>query len=137
MVPLRRVVAVTAGLIGTGAIAGALAGGIAFTFSLLVTPPLGVPSLAEFLQLFLFAGLFGAPLGAVTAPVLAWLLLRRVPLGQMFVMCAVGTMIGGVVGWFASMGGGNVAVNSLVGAFLGCLLTAIALRHRVARHHLT
>jgi len=55
----------------------------------------------------------------------------------MFVMCAVGTMIGGVVGWFASMGGGNVAVNSLVGAFLGCLLTAIALRHRVARHHLT
>lgn len=126
---LRRIVAVTAGLIITGAVAGGIAGGSALSFCIWLTLPLGPPGLGW----FALGGILGAALGAVTAPILAWLLLRQVPLGRMFVVCAVGTMLGGVVGWFATPRGGDPALISLVEAFLGCLMMAIVLRYRVHR----
>jgi hypothetical protein len=58
--------------------------------------------------------LFGAPLGAVTAPLFSWLFLRRVPLGRMFLWCSIGTAIGG-------------AAFEITGAFHSCLTTAIIL----------
>jgi hypothetical protein len=129
---VRRILAVTAGLIITGAVAGGVAGESALTFCIiLVTSP--VPRLSGLMDWFAFGGILGAVLGGVTAPILAWLLLRQVPLGRMFAVCAVGTMMGGVVGWFATPRSGDIVLIPLIGAFLGCLLTAIALRYRV--HH--
>ncbi|SRR5258705_6384701 len=126
---LRRIVAVTAGLIVTGAVAGGIAGGGALSFCLWLTSPLDPPGLGW----FAFGGILGAALGGVTAPILAWLLLRQVPLGRMFVVCAVGTMLGGVVGWFATPRSGDIALIPLIGAFVGCLMMVIVLRYRVYR----
>lgn len=120
-----RIAAVTLGLMGAGAIFGALAGAIALGVSLLVTendaPLFGL----------VFGAWFGAPLGAVTAPVIGWLGLRRVPLGRMFLESAVGTTIGGIVGWVAATASGTEVVNGLAGAFIGCLAAAVRLRYCV------
>lgn len=124
-----RIVVVTIGLVGAGIVFGALAGGTAF--SLVVVLADGRIST----ELFEIGAIFGAPLGAITAPLLAWILLRRVPLGRMFLVCSVGTASGGVVGWFATGAGGNIILNPIGGAFIGCVVAAIALWHR-ARVHL-
>lgn len=124
MARLGRIVVVTIGLVGAGIVFGALAGGTAFAL-------VGVLAGARIsVELFWVGALFGAPLGAVTAPLLAWLLLRRIPLGRMFLVCSVGTAIGGVIGWFATSAGGDIILNSLGGAFTGCAIAAIALWHR-------
>jgi hypothetical protein len=120
-----RIALVTIGLIGAGIVFGASAGGTAFTaVGLLAGERISS-------EAFGIGAIFGAPLGAITAPLLSWLLLRRVPLGRMFVICSIGAAIGGMVGWFATSAGGNIMVNPLVGAFIGCLIAAIALHSRV------
>ena len=119
----RRVVAVTLGLVGAGAVLGALAGGVALAFSLLITnPDLSGSGLV-------FGAFLGAPLGAITAPVLAWLFLRRVPLGRMFAVSVAGTAIGGVIGWFTTTAGEGLGYNGLAGAFIGCVVASITLRY--------
>ncbi len=127
MTRVSRVVAVTIGLLGAGFFFGAIAGGTSFAL-------VGILSGEEIsIEVFEIGAKFGAPLGAITAPMLSWLLLRHVPLGKMFLVCSIGTAIGGVVGWFASLAGGNIIFNPLFGAFAGCVIAAIALRSRV-RH---
>jgi hypothetical protein len=94
MVPARRVAAVTtvtAGLVVAGAAFGAAAGAAALTVAVLITE--------HEVAGFWLGALIGAPLGAIMAPVLAWGLLRRVPLGKMFAWCATGTVVGGLIGW--------------------------------------
>jgi hypothetical protein len=115
-----------------GAVFGALAGAVAFTFSILITAPLVIPDLGFVIDGFLVGAIFGAPLGALTAPAIAWLLLRHIPLGRAFLGSAAGTVIGGVVGWMTTTSG-DIALNSLVSAFIGCVVTAIALRYRAHR----
>ena len=124
MTRLSRIVVVTIGLVCAGIVSGALAGGTAF--ALVVVLADGRIST----ELFEIGAIFGAPLGAIVAPLLAWLLLRRVPLGRMFLVCSVGTAIGGVVGWFATGAGGDIILNPIGGAFIGCVVAAIALWHR-------
>jgi hypothetical protein len=124
MVSVPRVAAVTLGLAGAGAVSGALAGGVALAFSLLITMP-GLSASG-----LLFGALLGAPLGAITAPVLAWLLLRRVPLSRMFAGFVSGTTIGGVVGWFTTTSRGALGENGLAGAFIGCIIAGVLLRYR-------
>jgi hypothetical protein len=116
-------VLVTIGLVGAGIVFGALAGGTAFALVGLLAGRIST-------ELFWVGAFFGAPLGAVTAPLLSWLLLRRVPLGRMFLVCSVGTAIGGVVGWFATSASGDIIFNPLAGAFIGCLIAAIALWYK-------
>jgi hypothetical protein len=119
-----RITVVTIGLVAAGIVFGALAGGIAFaTVGVLAGERITIDA-------FWIGAVFGAPLGALTAPMLSWLLLRHVPLGRMFLVCSVGTAIGGVVGWFAAAAGGNIILNPLAGAFIGCVIAAIALWHR-------
>jgi hypothetical protein len=120
-----RIAVVTIGLVAAGIVFGALAGGIAFATVVVLTGE------RITIDAFWVGAVFGAPLGAVTAPLLSWLLLRHVPLGRMFLVCSVGTAIGGVVGWFATSDGGDIMLNPLVGAFVGCVIAAIALRYRV------
>src|SRR5712691_2966765 len=83
---LRRIAGLTVGLMGAGAVCGALAGAAALIISLwLEHDPWSF-------DLGLVVGpIFGAPIGAITAPILAWLLLRRVALGEMFVRLSAGT----------------------------------------------
>ena len=121
-----RIVGVTLGLVGAGLIFGALAGGAAFAA---VTALAGEKLSGE---AFAIGAFFGAPLGAVTAPLLSWLLLRHVPIGRMFMVCSIGTAIGGIAGWFATTTG-DIVLNSLGGAFLGCVMAALVLRLRLQR----
>ena len=118
-----RIVLVTLGLVVAGILFGAIAGGTAFT---LVTLLEGEGHLSD---AFWVGAVFGAPLGAITAPVLSWLLLRRVPFGRMFLACSVGTAIGGMIGWF-TMGSGDILLHPLGGALAGCVVAAIALTVR-------
>lgn len=115
---------VTLGLVGAGIVFGALAGGTAFALVVLLAS--GRISTA----LFEIGAVFGAPLGGIIAPLLAWVLLRRVPLGQMFLVCSVATAIGGVAGWFAAAAGGDIILSPIAGALIGCVVAAIALWHR-------
>jgi hypothetical protein len=122
-----RITIVTIGLVTAGIVFGALAGGTAFATVGVISGE-GIT-----FDAFWVGAAFGAPLGALTAPMLSWLLLRHVPLGKMFLVCSIGTAIGGVVGWFATAAGGDIMLNPLVGAFVGCVIGAITLRARV-RH---
>lgn len=117
MVPARRVVGVTIGLAGAGTVVGGIAGAVSLAMAALVSD--GVVHGPE----LLVGAFFGAPLGAVFAPTLAWLLLRRVPLGKMFLWCAAGTALGGLGGWILS------PVLGLPGAVAGCVLASLALWH--------
>lgn len=118
-----RIVLVTLGLMLAGAVFGAIAGGAALQLVFLISgDPLTVDA-------FVIGGFFGAPLGAITAPLLSWLLLRRVSLGRMFLVCSCGAAIGGVVGWFL-IGLRWDLVGPLAGAFVGCALSALILSSR-------
>jgi hypothetical protein len=125
MTRVGRIVALTIGLVGAGLMFGAIAGGTSFALVGVLTGE------AISIEPFEIGAIFGAPLGAITAPILSWLLLRHVPLGKMFLVCSVGAALGGIVGWFATTAGGNIMLNPLVGAFVGCVIAAIALRSRV------
>jgi hypothetical protein len=127
MSQVGRIAAVTIGLVGAGIFFGAIAGGTSFALVGLLSGE------AISLEVFEIGAIFGAPLGAITAPLLSWLLLRHVSLGKMFLVCSVGTALGGIVGWFASTAGGDIMLNPLVGAFVGCAIAATALRYRVRR----
>ena len=117
-----RIALVTTGLMAAGALFGAIAGAIALTVSLAMF------RMESLLVVAYLGALFGAPIGAIAAPILAWLLLRRVPLGRMFAGCAAGTIVGGVIGFMLTPVVDNLFVPGLFGALLGCLVVAIYLR---------
>ncbi len=119
-----RILAVTLGLVAVGAVLGALAGAVALAIGLLITEG----AMAELFVLN-FTALIGAAVGAITAPVLAWLFLRHVSLGRMFVGASGGTVLGGVIGWIAPLAGNQIE-SALIGAFTGCLLAAASLRRQ-------
>lgn len=117
-----RVLAVTGGLIVTGMVVGALCAMVAFP---LIFLPLGLsPDVSES-ALFAIAALFGAIIGGVMAPVVAWGILRRVPLGRAVAWSAVGTVVGAIAGMI-------VLENPVIGAVAGFVVAAIWLwaRHR-------
>ncbi len=124
-----KVATITLGLMITGACFASLAGAASLTTALWIEQD-------PWYMLGLFVGPFyGAPIGAIMAPVLAWAFLRRVPLGQMFVSLSAGTALGGVVGWvttFTTLEGPKV-VAGLAGAVIGCLVAAIRLRYQARR----
>lgn len=121
-----RIACITVGLSVSGALLGGVAGAAALSAALFVTRD-------PWWTLGLTVGAwFGAPLGALTAPALAWLLLRRVPLGRMFAGCTMGTMAGGIIGWI-TMTGEAEALSGLAGAFVGCAVAATLLRYRALR----
>src|SRR5437773_1872620 len=91
-----RIVVVTLGLVGGGMVCGAVAGA-GTVFALLLFS--GELTADQWMAIDLvIAAILGAALGAITAPVLSWLLLRRVPLGRMFIVCTAGTILGALAG---------------------------------------
>jgi hypothetical protein len=121
-----RIVAVTLGLVVIGAVLGAIAGSVALGIGLSITGAAAPDSFALW-----FAAVMGAVLGAVTAPGLAWLLLRHVPLGRMFVGATGGTVFGGVIGWLVGSGSHPIPMDSgLLGALVGVSIAAVVMRRR-------
>lgn len=130
MAEIKRVLAVTGGLVVAGALFGAVAA------------VAGLAVLSIFYGDFpdalgLGAGaLAGAALGAVSAPAAGWLLLRRVPLGKAIAWTTLSTVLGGVAGW-GIQSVGRVTQNrietALIGALAGFILAAVVLRVRAGR----
>jgi hypothetical protein len=118
-----RDAAVTFGLVGAGATFGGFAGGTALALALLFT----ASDTSGFG--FILGAILGTPIGAVVGPIVALTLLRRVPLGRVFLGLSTGTVVGGVLGWVMATSPSQ-AVIGLAGAFIGCLTAAIMLRYR-------
>lgn len=121
-----RVLAVTLGLSGAGALVGGAAGAVALGIGLLFT--VGLKTFSELAVLFLPATI-GALLGAVCAPLAGWLLLRRVPLGRAFTGLAAGTVLGGLAGWFSPVTF-NELYQPIVTAAAGFVAAAVVIRLR-------
>jgi uncharacterized membrane protein YfcA len=129
MVRARRVLIVAAGLAFVGGITGAVCGVLA------LVPLLGVGD-------FGFAGLAaaapwaaatGAAVGAVSGPLLAWSLLRHVPLWRVALWAASGTVVGSFYGLAAGSRLPLVFPALISGALFGMVAGGILLRRRVAR----
>lgn len=135
---LYRVAIVTSALSGTGAIVGAFCGAVAITAFTVIEFGAGSVFSRGTPQLIGMAVVYGALAGSVAAPLLAWGVLRRVPLGRAIVVTALGTVIGSVVGELYRPLNPYVRTvpGVIVGAFAGFLLSGIALRlgTRAMRH---
>ena len=125
----QRILAVTAGLIVFGAAAGAIAG--ALVAVLAITLSLG-PREALDLDLVRFGATLGAPLGAALLPASGWLLMRRVALGRAMLGSTLGTITGGLMGWFAPVHIDQF-YRTILGGFLGFILAVITLRQMASR----
>jgi hypothetical protein len=139
-VQLRRATAVTAGLFVVGAVTGTV---VCAVIVLLI----GIPHIREWrpidiMSVLAISGFFGGPVGAIAAPLLGLLFLRRVPLYQAIGIPAGGTILGslaGVAPWWIIEKGRNEMLGVYVfgGAVAGVVLAAIILsivsRRRVPR----
>ena len=123
-----RVIGVTLGLSVAGIAFGGVAGAVAVGAILVVET--GLP-IAGDPRILLFAGGIGAVLGSVCAPLAGWLLLRRVPLGRAFGGLTLGTIVGGIAGWFAPISF-DQAIQPLAATALGFLAAAVFLRFKAA-----
>ncbi len=88
----KRVLAVTAGLLGVGALCGTALGAIIVGAFLLRYGPTDSPP--EIWPALGFGAGVGAVFGAVLTPLLAWIFLRRVPLGRAIVETSIGILAG-------------------------------------------
>jgi hypothetical protein len=68
----------------------------------------------------------------VLLPAAGWLLMRRVPLGRAMLWTTVGTISGGLVGWFTPFWVDEL-YRTLVCGFLGFIIAVITLRRLGAR----
>jgi len=85
---------------------------------------------------------YADPLGAMLFPLAGWLLMRRVALGRALLGTAVGTIVGGLVGYFLPFS--NDSLNLVFGdtfsrvldaSVAGFLLAVLVLRQYVGRAH--
>jgi hypothetical protein len=90
-----RVAMVAAGLVGAGAVAGAVAGVLGATIWLSLIA--GAAAAVDY-EVWTVAGLVGGALGAVILPIAGFTVLRYVPLGRALLQTIVATALGGVVG---------------------------------------
>jgi hypothetical protein len=116
MTKARRVLAVTAGLAATGALVGALIGGLTL-LGVIAWNGGGIGGIREAAFLFALGGGAGAAVGLVFAPVASWTLLRRVPLGRAILTAAAGTILGAVAG--AQFLAFNPIISGVVGFIAG------------------
>jgi hypothetical protein len=124
MTRIGRIITVTVGLTLTGAVVGAVLGGLTLLGWVTATSEGGIPFQAA--QLFGFGALYGAAIGTVIAPIASWTLLRRVPLGRAIGGAAIGTAVGALVG------GASAVIGPLVGGIAGFVGGVVYLRVIVA-----
>jgi uncharacterized membrane protein YfcA len=135
MARIRRILAVTAGLAAAGALTGAACGVLALT-PLLVTHLLH-PDLDRLFATVAFfaprAAAVGAAFGVVAGPLLAWSLLRHVPLWRVILWAAAGTVVGSFYGLAAGSRLPALFPAVISGALLGMAAGSVLLRRRVGR----
>lgn len=119
-----RIAAVTAGLMAAGGIFGTIAGSLALLLWFTAMDPSGMTLSA--VKGIVFISIFiGGGLGAVLGPLLAWTVMRHVPL-----WLAVG---GTTLGTFVSGGLTMLIAGPTLGIMMGvvgCIASAIALHER-------
>jgi len=126
---IRRIAAVTAGLMVAGGVFGTIAGVIVLiAWALMLGEPL-IVTLGDLGSVLQLAMVFGGVLGAVLGPIAAWLLMRHVPLGLAVGGTTLGTLAGGGVALVAT---GDPVLAMLYGMG-GFGVSAIGLRLRVPR----
>lgn len=125
IVRVVRLLTITLGLAGAGALFGGIAGGAGLAIVLCFEPQLW-RSAFEFCAL---AASVGALLGTIGAPVVAWVMLRRVPFGRLFTLLTLGTTLSAVLGWFV-FSRIDVIWGPTLSGFVGFMATAIALSYR-------
>ena len=125
----ERIRSVTRTLVGLGAAGGALCGAVIPPGIMLVTgypEELLMPGLG---QLMAIGAGFGAVAGGVAGPVVAWGLLRHVPLGKAVLWAATGTVIGALAGELLVPYNHHIPMMGIiVGGILGFGGASIALR---------
>ena len=124
MTRARRIFAVTAGLFATGAVVGTIVGAIV---AALILGVMTRSARALDAELLLIGATFGAPLGAVLFPAAGWLLMRHVPLGKALLGTSIGTLAGGLVGWFLPIGNDPLARTLSLGV-IGFVIAVMMLR---------
>jgi hypothetical protein len=121
-----RIVVVTGGLALAGGIMGAACGVLLLLVPWLVTE--GLRWLPD-AGILLVPALFGAAVGAVAAPALAWGLLRHVALGRALAHTAVGTLLGGGLGWALARNPWLPGIRAVIaGGLVGFVLAGVRLR---------
>lgn len=119
-----------------GAAFGCIAGAVTLGTVLVLSTG---PAFIQEPRVLLAGAAMGAVLGAGCAPLAGWLVLRHVPLGPAFGGLTLGTIVGGVVGWFIPTLGWLIPTSmdkssrSLLAGALGFLCAAVVLRIRHAR----
>lgn len=77
----------------------------------------------------------GAVLGAVLGPILAFSLLRPIPLWRAVLQPAVGTVVGSLIGWVVAFRQSTPGLAPIfIGGIGGMLIAGLLLRVRIGRH---
>ena len=126
---IKRIAAVTAGLMVAGGVFGTIAGMIVLIAWGMVHADPSIFTLDGLRFVLEFAIVIGGVLGAVLGPIAAWLLMRHVPLGLAVGGTTLGTLAGGGIALVAT---GDPVVAMLYGVG-GFAISAIGLRLRVPR----
>jgi hypothetical protein len=121
---IKRVAAVTGGLV----VAGAMAGGIASALAVAGVGLVSGGSMGVYRDpgTIVVGGIMGAMAGAVLGPLAAWLLMRHVPLGVAIGGTMLGTLAGGVAALWTEQ-------HFLALPLAGFALAALAIRLAVPR----
>ncbi|HKO48663.1 MAG TPA: hypothetical protein VJV79_13120 [Polyangiaceae bacterium] len=122
-----RLVVVTGGLALAGAMVGALAGATALATVMVLSSDVARSS-----DLLAIAGQVGAFLGSISAPLVIWVMLPRVPLGYAFLRLTLSTIVSGVLGWFA-FSSLDMILGPTIAAFVGFIASAVVLSLRYER----
>lgn len=133
-----RVTLISIGLILAGSVSGAVSGFMAIEVGVAAYFHSVAPR-----ELIAGASIIGAAFGALAAPMIAWSLLRSVPVWLAVSGIAAGAGIGGAIGVLAGASSVNPYVplaltlppvpQGLLGALLGAMVVAVCLRWRAKR----
>lgn len=123
---MKRIAAVTAGLMVAGGVFGTMVGMAVLVAWGLVDGDVVWFTLGDLVFLLQLALVFGGGVGAVLGPIAAWLLMRQVPLGLAVGGTTLGTLAGGGIALLAT-------ANPFLAMFYGVAgfgISAVALRIR-------
>ena len=131
-----RILAVTAALAVAGAVTGAICGLLALA-PLVIAGWLRAPSgynPVVLSEVGAWAAAAGAALGAIFGPLLAWSILRHVPLGRVILWAGVGTVLGSFAGWALTANALFPGLPAIFGGgLLGMVTAGVGLRRRAAK----
>jgi hypothetical protein len=138
-----RILSVTAGLIVGGAIFGAVSAVLSLVIGSALTGTLP-QVLSHGRGLLGFVSALGAVFGVALFPAAAWLLMRRVPVGQALLGTGAATIAGGVIGWLVpardaflisldARTGPDQVLDAVAGAVIGFLAATVILRLAAGR----